>query len=161
MMPTRRPANACFSSGPCAKRPGWTPAALSGALVGRSHRSPVGLAQCVEVIDRSRDALLTMPARGTLKAAREFAERHADWIGVRLARLPKPIAFAPGETVPLRGVEHLIVHRPNTRGVVWLEAGVLCVAGEPAQRVGQRGRQVDGQRAALVAQRGVVSRQPY
>jgi phosphoserine aminotransferase len=61
MKPTRRPANACFSSGPCAKRPGWTPAALSGALVGRSHRSSVGLAQCVEIIDRSR-ALLRIPA---------------------------------------------------------------------------------------------------
>ncbi len=61
MKPTRRPANPCFSSGPCAKRPGWTPAALSAALVGRSHRSPVGLAQCVEIIDRSR-ALLKIPA---------------------------------------------------------------------------------------------------
>jgi predicted metal-dependent hydrolase len=80
----------------------------------------------------SRDVLLTMPARGTLKAAREFAERHAAWIGVRLARLPKPIAFAPGETVPLRGVEHRIVHRPHTRGVVWLEPEAICVAGEAA-----------------------------
>jgi phosphoserine aminotransferase len=61
MKPTRRPANACFSSGPCAKRPGWTPGALSAALVGRSHRSSVGLAQCVEIIDRSR-ALLRIPA---------------------------------------------------------------------------------------------------
>jgi len=61
MKPTRRPANSCFSSGPCAKRPGWTPAALSGALVGRSHRSAVGLAQCVEIIDRSR-TLLQIPA---------------------------------------------------------------------------------------------------
>jgi len=39
--PTRRPANACFSSGPCAKRPGWSLAALEGALLGRSHRAPV------------------------------------------------------------------------------------------------------------------------
>ncbi|HVC52544.1 MAG TPA: phosphoserine transaminase [Stellaceae bacterium] len=60
MQPTRRPANPCFSSGPCAKRPGWSPGALSAALVGRSHRSPVGLAQCKEVIDRSR-ALLRVP----------------------------------------------------------------------------------------------------
>jgi phosphoserine aminotransferase len=57
MKPTRRPANACFSSGPCAKRPGWSPAALNAALVGRSHRSSVGLAQCVEIIDRSRELL--------------------------------------------------------------------------------------------------------
>ncbi|HXO00668.1 MAG TPA: phosphoserine transaminase, partial [Stellaceae bacterium] len=61
MKPTRRPANPCFSSGPCAKRPGWSPAALSGALVGRSHRSAPGLAQCVEVIERSR-AILQIPA---------------------------------------------------------------------------------------------------
>src|SRR3984885_15228661 len=61
MKPTRRPANPCFSSGPCAKRPGWSPAALSGALVGRSHRSSIGLAQCAEVIERSR-AVLQIPA---------------------------------------------------------------------------------------------------
>src|SRR5947209_1364674 len=69
----------------------------------------------------SRDVLLTMPSRGTIKAAREFAQRHAAWIGVRLARLPKPIAFLPGESVPLRGVDHQIVHRPQTRGIVWVE----------------------------------------
>src|SRR6266446_6838957 len=61
MKPTRRPANPCFSSGPCAKRPGWSPAALSGALLGRSHRSGPGKARLVEVIERSR-ALLQMPA---------------------------------------------------------------------------------------------------
>jgi hypothetical protein len=87
----------------------------------------------------SRDVLLTMPARGTLKAAREFAERHAAWIGVRLARLPKPVALQPGEVVPLRGVEHRIVHRPDVRGVVWVEGDAICVAGEAAhvaRRVG-------------------------
>jgi predicted metal-dependent hydrolase len=75
-----------------------------------------------------------MPARGTLKAAREFAERHAAWIGVRLSRLPEPVAFVPGAIVPLRGVDHLVVHRPAARGVVWREesaAGpLICVAGE-------------------------------
>ena len=61
MKPPRRPANPCFSSGPCAKRPGWSPGALETALVGRSHRSRVGLARLVEVIDRSR-AILGIPA---------------------------------------------------------------------------------------------------
>ncbi|MBV9554569.1 MAG: phosphoserine transaminase, partial [Alphaproteobacteria bacterium] len=61
MKPTVRPANPCFSSGPCAKRPGWSPAALSQALVGRSHRSASGLAQCAEVIERSR-TVLQIPA---------------------------------------------------------------------------------------------------
>src|SRR6202011_2344126 len=61
MNPNRRPGNPCFSSGPCAKRPGWSPAVLDGALTGRSHRSAVGLARLVEVVDRSR-ALLGIPA---------------------------------------------------------------------------------------------------
>ena len=59
--PNVRPANPCFSSGPCAKRPGWSPAALAGALLGRSHRSKPGKAKLREVIERSR-ALLGLAA---------------------------------------------------------------------------------------------------
>jgi len=59
--PAVRPARPFFSSGPCAKRPGWTPEALSGALVGRSHRSRPGLARIKEALDRTR-ALLGLPA---------------------------------------------------------------------------------------------------
>ena len=61
MRPAVRPLNPCFSSGPCAKRPGWSPSALAGALTGRSHRSKVGRARIQEVLDRSR-ALLGIPA---------------------------------------------------------------------------------------------------
>ncbi len=60
MKPTVLPANPNFSSGPCTKRPGWTPAVLTGALVGRSHRSAPGKEKLAEVIDRSR-RLLGMP----------------------------------------------------------------------------------------------------
>ena len=59
--PILRPRNGCFSSGPCAKRPGWSLQDLAGALLGRSHRSPAGKAKLAEVIDRSR-ALLGIPA---------------------------------------------------------------------------------------------------
>ena len=58
--PARRPANLCFSSGPCAKRPGWSLAALDASLLGRSHRAPAAKAQLVEVAERSA-ALLGMP----------------------------------------------------------------------------------------------------
>jgi phosphoserine aminotransferase len=61
MKPVDRPRVPHFSSGPCAKRPGWSAAGLSGALVGRSHRSKPGKAKLASVIDRSR-ALLGMPA---------------------------------------------------------------------------------------------------
>ncbi len=57
MKPAVRPQDPCFSSGPCAKRPGWSTAALEGALVGRSHRSKEGRARIREVSDRARKLL--------------------------------------------------------------------------------------------------------
>ena len=59
--PSLRPARPFFSSGPCAKRPGWSVDALAGALVGRSHRSAPGKARLAEVIERSR-RILGLPA---------------------------------------------------------------------------------------------------
>ena len=55
--PPARPRNPNFSSGPCAKRPGWRPAVLEGALLGRSHRSAAGKRRLAEVVARSRDLL--------------------------------------------------------------------------------------------------------
>lgn len=55
--PDTRPANPNFSSGPCAKRPGWSPAVLNDALLGRSHRSKPGKARIQEVIDKTRSVL--------------------------------------------------------------------------------------------------------
>ncbi len=55
--PAVRPARPFFSSGPCAKRPGWTPEALNGALLGRSHRSKPGKAKLKDAIDRTKTLL--------------------------------------------------------------------------------------------------------
>jgi len=57
MKPNLRPANPSFSSGPCAKRPGWNLEALKNALLGRSHRAKPGRAKLKEVVDRSRHLL--------------------------------------------------------------------------------------------------------
>ncbi len=59
--PRARPANPCFSSGPCAKRPGWSAAVLRDAALGRSHRAGAAKARLVEVIARSK-AMLGIPA---------------------------------------------------------------------------------------------------
>jgi phosphoserine aminotransferase len=58
--PDLRPSNPRFSSGPCAKRPGWTLDALSGAFLGRSHRASGPKARLAEVIERSK-AILGLP----------------------------------------------------------------------------------------------------
>ena len=55
--PNNRPSNPSFSSGPCAKRPGWSADALASALVGRSHRSKPGKERIQEVIDKTRIVL--------------------------------------------------------------------------------------------------------
>jgi len=60
-MPSVRPAVPNFSSGPCAKRPGWTPQALKDAVLGRSHRGKPGKARLVEAIEKTR-AVLGVPA---------------------------------------------------------------------------------------------------
>jgi predicted metal-dependent hydrolase len=81
-----------------------------------------------------REAILTMPPRGTIADAKDFAQRHGAWIAARLGRLPKAAPFQTGTVVPLRGVAHRIVHRAGVRGVVWTEIRdsgerILCVAG--------------------------------
>ncbi len=55
--PAMRPARPEFSSGPCAKRPGWTPENLRTAILGRSHRSKPGKARLQAAIDRTREVL--------------------------------------------------------------------------------------------------------
>jgi phosphoserine aminotransferase len=59
--PSARPARPYFSSGPCAKRPGWSPQNFNTDTLGRSHRSKLGKARLAEAIDRTR-ALLGVPA---------------------------------------------------------------------------------------------------
>src|ERR1700744_3864011 len=79
--PAVRPARPFFSSGPCAKRPGWTPEALSGALLGRSHRSKPGKAKLKDAIERTR-AILGIPANykiGIVPASDTGAVEMAMW----------------------------------------------------------------------------------
>jgi len=57
MTPAARPHDARFSSGPCAKRPGWTPEVLKDAPLGRSHRAKVGKAKLKLAIDLTREVL--------------------------------------------------------------------------------------------------------
>ena len=59
--PAHKPASPHFSSGPCAKRPGWSLQALEGAFLGRSHRAKEGKARLKLAIDKTK-ALLGVPA---------------------------------------------------------------------------------------------------
>jgi predicted metal-dependent hydrolase len=90
----------------------------------------------------TRDVILTMPPRGSLKEARAFAQKHGGWIAARLGRLPEAAPFADGVVVPLRGVPHRIAYRRGMRGTVWTEVApsgerLLCVAGH-GPHIGRR-----------------------
>ncbi len=92
----------------------------------------------------TREVVLSMPLRGSLREANVFAQKQGAWIAARLKRLPRPQPFAHGEMVPLRGIDHRIEHRRGSRGTVWVECGddgaqLLCVAGE-APHVSRRVR---------------------
>jgi phosphoserine aminotransferase len=79
--PAAKPANPRFSSGPCAKRPCWSVEALSGALLGRSHRSGPGKEKLALAIDLTRD-VLRVPAEyriGIVPASDTGAVEMALW----------------------------------------------------------------------------------
>ena len=79
--PDIRPKRPYFSSGPCAKRPGWTPEVLLDAAVGRSHRSKLGKKKIVEAVDRTR-VLLGIPADYRIAIV---PAGYADGLDLRLA----------------------------------------------------------------------------
>jgi predicted metal-dependent hydrolase len=82
----------------------------------------------------TREVVLSMPPRGSVKQATEFANKHGAWIAARLQKLPKPAPFSDGTIIPLRGIDHRIEHRSGARGTAWTEVNaagehLLCVAG--------------------------------
>jgi phosphoserine aminotransferase len=101
--PAARPAVPHFSSGPCAKRPGWSLDALKGALVGRSHRASEGKARIAEVLDRSR-AILGLPKdwrigivpasdTGAVEMALCPGRLHPDQVMTSSVMAPRPVAL--------------------------------------------------------------------
>jgi phosphoserine aminotransferase len=85
--PGERPVIPHFSSGPCAKRPGWSLQVLTDAVLGRSHRSKIGKAKLKRAIDLTRE-VLRVPADyriGIVPASDTGAVEMALWslLGVR------------------------------------------------------------------------------
>jgi predicted metal-dependent hydrolase len=103
----------------------------------RVERHPRARRYTLRVRETSREVVLTMPPRGSLRQARDFAERNAGWIAARVRRIPQAVPFADGAEIPLRGAAHRIAHRPKARGTVWCETSagdmpLLCVSGGAA-----------------------------
>ncbi|KAA2233441.1 M48 family metallopeptidase [Salinarimonas soli] len=105
------------------------------------RRRPAARRLTLRVSSVTGEAVLTIPERTDVAAAKRFADAHGGWIAARLARVPDRVALVPGALVPLRGVEHRIAHRPVAlrRVSVATDAGgpILAVAGETAEVAGR------------------------
>ena len=84
----------------------------------------------------TREVVLTMPPRGSLKEAKAFAEKHGGWIAARLHRLPQGRALRAWHRSCRCAASRIAsAHRKGKRGTVWIEIGedgerTLCVAGD-------------------------------
>jgi len=78
-----------------------------------------------------RRIVLTAPVRMSRAVAVAFAHQQAGWIAVRLKRLPARRPFVDGAELPLFGAPHVVRHRPDARGTVWIEGAEIHVAGRP------------------------------
>ena len=117
MIPAARPRVPLFSSGPCAKRPGWSPAALSEAVLGRSHRSKLGKSRLVDVIDRTR-VILGAPADfriGIVPASDTGAVEMALWSLLG----PRPVDMVAWESFGKEWVTDVVkqLKLPNARTI--------------------------------------------
>ncbi|MEM9286533.1 MAG: phosphoserine transaminase, partial [Pseudomonadota bacterium] len=104
--PTQRPAQPSFSSGPCAKRPGWEAASLPTSALGRSHRSSLGKARLAEAIDLTREVLEVPDSHliGIVPASDTGAVEIAMWnlLG------PRPVTVAAWESFGLDWVKDAV-----------------------------------------------------
>ncbi|QQS14193.1 MAG: M48 family metallopeptidase [Rhodospirillales bacterium] len=107
---------------------------------------------------------LVVPDRMAKERAIDFARANAGWIAARTRRLPDRVPFADGVALPLFGTPHVVRHRADARGTVWIEDGELHVAGRPEHlprrlwdwfgaRLSERMRPLVDDKAALIERR--------
>ena len=119
-MPSVRPSVPHFSSGPCAKRPGWSPQNLAGAVLGRSHRSKPGKAKLKRAIELTRE-VLEVPAdyrTGIVPASDTGAVEMALWSLLG----PRPVTLIAWESFG-EGWVNDVVKELKLKDVVILKAG--------------------------------------
>ena len=105
--------------------------AHDGAVYRVSLRRVAGARRyTLRVRNATRDVVITIPKKGSLTAARDFAQRHAAWIAARLHRLPVAVPFRSGAIIPIRGVDHQIIRRNELRGRI-----ELVVDGEGVRKI--------------------------
>ncbi len=78
----------------------------------------------------SGGARLTLPTYVPLAEGLEFIEQQQNWLKRRLGKVPERVPFVDGAVIPMLGDDYTIRHMPGTRGAVWVDGDILCVAGQ-------------------------------
>ncbi len=86
----------------------------------RLRRHPAARRYTLRVGRVGAEPVVTVPAGGSLGGALSFLDRYRGWLGQRLEAQPEALPFAPGTTIPLRGVDHMIVGSAG-RGTVHID----------------------------------------
>lgn len=79
-------------------------------------RAPTARRFTLRIRNATRDVIITIPKRGSIASAQDFAQRHAAWIAARLNRLPKAIPFTHEAVIPFKGEDFRLVHIDRVRG---------------------------------------------
>jgi predicted metal-dependent hydrolase len=130
----RRAISNCISSS-VSSEPVFVGGALSRPLIVRRVASARRVRLAVDPRDGS--VRLTLPRRGSERAARQWVEAHRDWIEQQLALLPQPRPIVAGGVIPFRGVETRIDWSPAHSRIVRLEGDRLLVGG-PEEGIARR-----------------------
>lgn len=75
-------------------------------------------------------AVITIPANSSSSAALDFVHRKSSWLCQLLNEIGERVAFGDGVQIPFQGVQHLVRHRDDAYGGVWIEDGEINVAGD-------------------------------
>lgn len=81
--------------------------------------------------DGAAGVVVTLPKGVPEAEALAWAGTQQRWIERHLEKLPDRVPFTEGATIPFRGVDHVIRHRPDARRGVWVTDGEICVSGRP------------------------------
>lgn len=85
------------------------------------RRNPRATRFTLRIRAATQEVVLTAPTRSRLADVRKFASEHAEWIHSKLTLVPKTVPFQHGSIVPVRGIDHQIVHLRTEHGLVSLE----------------------------------------
>ncbi|HEX2764567.1 MAG TPA: SprT family zinc-dependent metalloprotease [Allosphingosinicella sp.] len=99
--------------------------------------SPTARALRLRVDRRTGEVVLTLPRRASRRGALEWASGHREWIEAQLAEVAPPQPLAPGATIPLQGVPHVIDWASERPRLPRLEPGRILVGG-PADNLENR-----------------------